>query len=265
MRCLPFPGQYAVTNEINVIDFILKSQDTEIYRMNTTHPPPLTPPSSCLPSNSALLTLNIHQSTLSPKFTQIQLLLPKHPHTLLAPTEISHTTPRHNFAYQSTPRTPHMYAITTSRIHITLFIAFNPIRHPRVTESEGFAIAEGSARVGYIERVDGSWEARVHGKVVAVAGAGVGLTGAGVCNVEGFVVRGETEAITLYKPIGYTPNLSCRRLEAIDLGRQVRGRTEGLFVAVGRVCEPNLVVGVVDDHVVYTVERTALKVVEEVF
>jgi hypothetical protein len=158
-----------------------------------------------------------------------------------------------------------MYTISTSRIHITLFIAFDSIRHARVTKSEGFAIAEGSARVSDVERVDGGWEARVHGKVVTVAGAGVSLTGSCISNIEGFVVGRKAKTITLHEPISHAPSLSCRRLETVDLGRQVRGRTESLFVAVGRVCEPDFVVGVVDDYVVYTVERTALEVVEQVF
>jgi hypothetical protein len=111
-----FQRRYVAMNETSITAFTSKSpsyrylQDRHNPSTSSTHISIL----SSSPSTSILLTLNTHQSTLSPKPTQIQLLLPKHPHALLAPTEISHTTPRHNLSYQSTLRTPHMYAIPTS-------------------------------------------------------------------------------------------------------------------------------------------------------
>lgn len=49
------------------------------------------------------------------------------------------------------------------------------------------------------------------------------------------------------------------------MGREVRGGAEGLLVAVGGVCEPDVVVCVVDHYIVYGVEGTAVEVGYEGF
>ncbi|KAH0389173.1 calcium-dependent phosphotriesterase, partial [Aureobasidium melanogenum] len=58
----------------------------------------------------------------------------------------------------------------------------------------------------------------------------------------------EAQSIALHKPICNTPDLVCVWIEAVDLRW---------------VCKPDFVVGVVDDYVVYAVERSALEIVDE--
>ena len=84
-----------------------------------------------------------------------------------------------------------------------------------------------------------------------------------VGNVHLFVVRAEAEAVTLGETVCYTPNLACRGLESVDLARELWRWAEGLFVAVRRVGEPEVVVGMVDYDIVQAVERAAVKVVED--
>ena len=212
-----------------------------------------------------LLALNAHQGPFGTQFTQIQFLLSKHPHPLLRKAEIGHTTPCHNLSNQSALGIPHMHTISTSRIHISLFVTLDTIRHSIITVRKCFAISQLSAVFYNIKLIDCSWQSRVHGKVVAIFGACVRLTGSSVCDVHFLVVRREAEAITLHKPICHTANLVCRWIETVNLRWQVRRRSEGLFIPIRRVCKPNFVVGVVDHHIVHAVERPALEIVDEGF
>lgn len=45
----------------------------------------------------------------------------------------------------------------------------------------------------------------------------------------------EAQAVALHEAVGYTPDLSCRWSEAVDLAWELWREAEGLFVAVGWV------------------------------
>lgn len=59
------------------------------------------------------------------------------------------------------------------------------------------------------------------------------LDGARVGHVQFLVVRAEAEAVALRETVGYAPELAGEGLEAVDLGGELGGKAEGLFVAVG--------------------------------
>jgi hypothetical protein len=63
----------------------------------------------------------------------------------------------------------------------------------------------------------------------------VRLDGARVGHVQFLVVRAEAEAVALRETVGYAPELAGGGLEAVDLGGELGGEAEGLFVAVGWV------------------------------
>lgn len=64
------------------------------------------------------------------------------------------------------------------------------------------------------------------------------------------------------KTVGHNPDIARRRVEAVDVLRQLGFRTETLLVAINGVCEPDGSVGV-DNNVVGGVKRAAVIVVHK--
>jgi hypothetical protein len=128
-----------------------------------------------------------------------------------------------------------MNPIPTPRIHIPSLITLNPIRHTAATESKQFPPRKLRPAVHDIVLVNRARQARIEREVATVARRAVRLDGARVGHVQFLVVRAEAEAVALRETVGYAPELAGGGLEAVDLGGELGGEAEGLFVAVGWV------------------------------
>ena len=211
------------------------------------------------------LAFDLHQSSFGPQFTEPELFLTKQPHSPFRKAEIRNGRSRDNLADQGSLLVPHVHAIPASRIHVPILIALDPIRHTRIAESKGPPIRQTGTIVHDVVDVDGPRLARVEAEVVAVAGAGVGLNGAGVGDVHALVVWAEAEAIAHLEAVGHEPALVRGGSEAVHLWGKHRGRPEGLFVAVRRICEPDVACSVVNDHIVDRGEIAAVEIRDERF
>lgn len=154
--------------------------------------------------------------------------------------------------------------LTTSRVYISLLVALDAIGDADGAESKDASVVQFAA-VDDIIHVYGPRQLVVHGKLVTVAGAGVGLNRPRVRDVQQLVVRAEAEAVAFDKAVGDHPALFCFWVEPVNLRREHRGRSEALVVTVVGVGEPYLPCLVVDDDVVDRVEVAAVKVVDERF
>lgn len=80
--------------------------------------------------------------------------------------------------------------------------------------------------------------------------------------VEGFFIRRKTQTVGATEPIRHDADIARRRIEAVDMLRELGFGPKALFVPINGVCEPDGAIGV-DDDVVWGVEGAAVVVVEE--
>ena len=102
---------------------------------------------------------------------------------------------------------------------------------------------------------------RVDSRGAAGVGAAVAVDEVRVRDVECVLIRGETQPVRAAKAIGHDANVTCRRIEAVDVLRQLGFGPEALLVAIDGVGEPDGAVRV-DDDVVGGVEGPGVVVVE---
>ena len=179
------------------------------------------------------MALDRSQGTTGLDGSKEQPLLGQHPYTSPSEVEIRNHTANINVANQKPLRIPNMNPIAAARIHIPSLITLDPIRHATATVRKQLPPRELRATVDNIVLVNRARQARVEREVAAVAGRAVRLDGARVGHVQFLVVRAEAEAVALRETVGYAPELAGEGLEAVDLGGELGGKAEGLFVAVG--------------------------------
>ena len=179
------------------------------------------------------MALDRRQSTTSLDSSKEQPLLGQHPHPSPREVEIRNHAPNIDVTNKKSLRIPNMNPITTPRIHIPSLITLNTIRHTTTAISKKLPPRKLRTTIHNIVLVNRARQARVEREVAAVAGRAVRLDGARVGHVQFLVVRAEAEAVALRETVGYAPELAGEGLEAVDLGGELGGKAEGLFVAVG--------------------------------
>lgn len=209
------------------------------------------------------MALNTRQCAPRLDPSKKQFLLRHRPHTSSSEVEVRHNTAHEYLADEEPLTIPDVDPIPAARVHIPLIITLDPIRHTTGTIREELSVRQPRPAIHNIKLVNRARQPWVQREILPIPRRAVRLHRARVGHVQLLVVRTEAEAVALHEAVRDAPDLARRRLEAVDLARQLGRLPEGLLVAVRRVREPDVVVGVVDHDVVDAVEGAAVEVVYE--
>ena len=192
---------------------------------------------------------------LIPKLHSPKLIFPTAPHLAVSSeAEIRTSAFNQYLTHQHAAAVPHVDAVPAAGIYIAVDIALDPIRGARVRVSENPSVRQVRLIISPVYGV-GIYGCctRMHFGAIAVNDICIG-------DVARFLIRAKAYPIRSSKTVGHNPDIASRRVEAVDVLRQLGFRTETLLVAINGVCEPNGSVGV-DNNVVGGVERAAMIVV----